>query len=179
MNYFASHSQLRPFIPSAFLPSYFPIKTTHAFLLSFVPHDPPISSPLIRSTNNNQPVDYASAIQNYKHDSRKWLMSTPNVAWYQHQHFRHTATCRTWFLSQDVREQVTPHTAAVPTLRSTNYFLELLEEQLPLPGATNYQCSFVDTQEVGAIPQNPRQDRVTLDRALLGNKDAGPESMAK
>jgi len=67
----------------------------------------------------------------------------------------------------------TTHTAAVPTLRSTNYFLELLEEQLPLPGATNYQCSFVDMQD-GATP---RQGYNII--YVAGGKDGGPKSLAK
>jgi hypothetical protein len=76
-------------------------------------------------------------------------------------------------LSQDVRGQVTPRTAAVPTLRSTNYFLELLEEQLSLPGATNYQCSFVDMHD-GAVPRQG-YNRIWV----AGEKGAGPESLAK
>jgi hypothetical protein len=73
-------------------------------------------------------------------------------------------------LSQDVRGQVTTRTAAVPTLRSTNYFLELLEEQLPLPLCQGLQI----TNAASLICKMwPHQDMVTIEYAMLVKNTLG------
>jgi len=145
----------------------------------------PSHLPCFDLSNNNEPTDYASAIRNNKRDSREVTHVDTKCRLISITTLSHIATCRNWYFSLSLSlslktsgGQVTPHTAAVPTLRSTNYFLELLEEQLPLPRGYKLPIQLRWYARWGhTLHSTPRQGYTRI--CTAGEIIAGTESLAK